>query len=270
MAAGEVPPGEPAAPRGPLPDWRQGDCVVGPQWLAYRVDGDPDLLEDEVPGFVVISQSCDIERSVDDCRFVEVAPLVAMDPDFVHRVKQELHVRHAFVPGVAARGLVADLSRSMSVDKTVVVGWVRTPGCSSDEERIAFARALARKHSRFAFPDDFNRLVRRLVDRIEEKHDRPQSLEGRALRALRWILVRAAPRWDAEEVELTFFFVVRDGDTTFEGQAWESLRDKWIALVPATGRYRTVRGDVGTMEYFTMRNFVESPTLDLDRLSGTP
>ena len=60
-----------------LGEWRQGDCVLGEHWFAHRLDvsfsvtdsglnaaqGGVDLAEQEVPGFVVVTQTCDIVRS---------------------------------------------------------------------------------------------------------------------------------------------------------------------------------------------------------------
>lgn len=99
--------------------------------------------------------------------------------------------RHA--SALREQRLVADLDRVMTVEKSVVFSWQRTVGCPLDEDARNFARALARKRARFAFPNDFNRLVDPLSQRLKEKHDR-RSPEGGALRALREIRVVVTPR----------------------------------------------------------------------------
>jgi hypothetical protein len=60
-----------------LKEWSQGDCVLGEQWFVHRFNAqcpltdisrdalsdDSDLVESEVLGFAVVTQTCDIVRS---------------------------------------------------------------------------------------------------------------------------------------------------------------------------------------------------------------
>lgn len=118
-----------------------------------------------------------------------------------------------------------------------------------------------------AFPDDFVRLVSQLTRRMSKKHD-AQSEEGRALRALREIRVRAEPSWWASEVSLLFQFVRGDSDETFAGPTWDHYLDLWLNRVQPGGRFRQVDGVVHTLDDLTARDYVESDPLDLDRLSS--
>ena len=155
----------------------------------------------------------------------------------------------------------------MTVEKAVLADWERVPGCDTDEDVRRFASCLARKRVRFAYPDDFTALATLLQRRLQEKHAK-QSDEGRGLRALREIRVRAAPSWDAAEVEVLFWFI-RDGDhPDFEGKSWDELLDLWLKLVPDTGRFKPVDGVVTTLDDLTARDYVESDPLDLDHLSN--
>jgi hypothetical protein len=57
--------------------WRQGDCALGPHWFAFRFDPSQpltaaaqraandgvDLVEEEVAGIVVVTQTGDIVRA---------------------------------------------------------------------------------------------------------------------------------------------------------------------------------------------------------------
>lgn len=70
-----------------LASWRQGDCVLGGHWFLGRADParpltdqsrercDPETgnYEGEVPGFAVLTQTCDLVRRCDQRPFVEVA-----------------------------------------------------------------------------------------------------------------------------------------------------------------------------------------------------
>jgi hypothetical protein len=254
---------------GVIATWRQGDCALGDHWFVHRTVPDEsgvDLHETSVPGFVVLTQTCDVVRSARDRDVLEVSPLVVVDAEHLRTIEKGYRPRYAYVPAVAARGLVADLDRVMTLDKRVVAGWPRVPGCTTEHEARSFAMAIGRKRTRFAFPDDFNPFAKRLQSRVLEKHGRG-SPEGRALRALREIRVQAAPSWVDEHVSLLFWFIRDAMDEAFEGTNWSSLLEKWLALVPPSGRYGEVDGQVTSLERLTADEYVHSDNLDLDHLS---
>ena len=74
---------------------------------------------------------------------------------WVEEIRRLKRPAFAYVPITAGDHLVADLDRTMTIEKALVAGWARTPGWETDDELRDFASALARKRSRFAFPDDF-------------------------------------------------------------------------------------------------------------------
>jgi hypothetical protein len=214
-----------------LAEWRQGDLALGEQWFTHiaepafaltpesaRADdgwcrywrrwrrGRMPAITSEVGGLVLVTQTCDVVRSCVERPFVEAAPLVEVSEDVLREIERGRRPAYAAIPVVSDQRLVADIDRVMTVEKSVVAIWERTPGYTTDEEVRTFARALARKRARFAFPDDFTRLARKLQDRLHRKHDK-DSEEGRALRALREIRVRAAPSWDADQVKIIFWFI---------------------------------------------------------------
>jgi hypothetical protein len=110
-------------------EWRQGDCVLGEHSFIYRTQlATPltapspsraaegvDIAESEVLGFMVVTQTCDVARSCSDRPYVEVCPLVEVDPPFRRDIAAGRRPRYAFIPALAARGLVADLDRVMTV-----------------------------------------------------------------------------------------------------------------------------------------------------------
>lgn len=214
-----------------LASWRQGDFVLGEHWFLFRTDAkrpltsdaaiaagmDGDVVEVEVCGFVIITQTCDIVRRCGGRPFVEVCPLVKVDDTTFHEVEFGRRPNYAFVPGAAQQQLVADLDRVMTIEKSVVAGWVRVEGCTTDADTRRLSRALARKRARMAFPDDFVAAASKLTSRLSSKHDK-DSDEGRALRSLREIRVQASPSWDADRIELMFFFIRNEDDPTIEQQ----------------------------------------------------
>lgn len=247
-----------------LANWRQGDCVLeGELWFARRT-ADATLEEEEVPGLVVLSQSCDVVRRYKDRPNVAVSPLAQVDDSELLRIAKGYRPQFVAIPGVAARKLVADLDRVMTVDKQIVAAWPRTQGCSNDAEVRSFARAVARKHSRFAFPDDFNRFMGDLQNRIKDKHGR-QSDEGDSLRALSEIRVRAAPSWDAQEVELMFWFIAYAENAPDLRRS--GILKVWEARIAPSGRFKRVLSQITTHEELTAQDYLESDQLDLDHLS---
>ena len=154
----------------------------------------------------------------------------------------------------------------MTVEKAVIAGWTRVEGVQNESDARRFQFALTRNRARAAFPDDFVRLISELTRRISAKHD-AESDEGRALRALREIRIRAEPSWSAEEIRIMFWFIHDDGSPLFEGKGWNTYREQWLRRVPTAGRFHSIDGAVQTLDDLTAREYVESDPLDLDHLS---
>lgn len=263
-----------------LREWRQGDLALEESWFVHVGDGAAPLtaapaeaaggaqaLTSEVLGLVLLTQTCDIVRSCVTRPYVEVAPLVRVSEDDLHQVKRGRRPAHATLPALEKDLLVVDLDRVMTVEKSIVASWRRTPGFTRDADGRAFAQALARKRVRFAFPDDFTSLAKKLQARLGDKHDKDTD-EGRGLRALREIRVCASPSWDAPSTEIFFWFIRDDADATFEGKSWADLLKDWLKLVPATGRFKALDGQVATLQEMTAEDYVDSDPLDLDHLSS--
>lgn len=264
-----------------LSEWSQGDCNIGEDcWFVTRFDphrpltpaaedvaAETDLAESAVSGFVVVTQTCDLVRSCAERPFLEISPLVSVDAAQLAEIKRLKRPQYAYIAGVADLFLVADLDRVMTVEKAVVTAWERIPGCQSDADIRSLAEALARKRSRFAFPDDFNRFAQKLQKRMQDKHEKPTD-EGDALRALREIRVSATPAWDADTIELIFWFIRAETDDRFKGEEWHKLLDIWLQLLPNSGRFSSVYGFVKSLEDMTAKEYTQSDRLDLDRLSS--
>lgn len=265
-----------------LKDWCQGDCVLGEQWFVYRFNPqcplttdsadvaqeEVDLTESKVKGFTVITQTCDIVRSCADRPFIEVAPLVEVEEQRLYEIQRGKRPQYAYISGIAEHKLAADLDRVMTVEKAVVSKWQRIPGCQNDQDIRALQQALARKRTRFAFPDDFTQFANKLQRRMQDKHDKKESPEGSALRALREIRVRAEPSWDESEVHLMFWFIRHEQQNQFQGIDWDLFLEQWLKLIPKSGRFKRVEGLVVSLEDMTAKDYVESDPLDLDHLSS--
>lgn len=264
-----------------LQEWRQGDLALDESWFVHVGDGaapltaaaaeagqGPQALTSEVFGLVVLTQTCDIVRNCVERPYVEVAPLVRVSEEDLHQVKRGRRPALATLPAIENQKLVADLDRVMTIEKSILASWRRTPGFTHDADGRAFAQALARKRVRFAFPDDFGKLTKKLQERLTGKHDKNTD-EGSALRALHEIRVSAAPSWDADAVEVFFWFIRQDSDATFGGKNWAEFLSSWLKLVPAAGRFSRIDGQVATLHDMTANDYIESDPLDLDHLSAS-
>ena len=272
-----------------LTAWRQGDIALGKDLFfvqladlarpltreaaeTAKVRGSEEPAPDigavfsEVAGFVILTQTCDVVRGSAERPYLDVAPLVPVSAERLEEVRGLRRPAFAFVPAAASHNLVADLDRVMTVEKSVVATWPRTPGWTDDEEIRAFAEALARKAARFAFPDDFVEDLGGLKDRLTRRHSK-QHAEGAHLRAVREIRVRAAPAWDAPLVKIAFWFI-KDGEPEGHKSAWQSWLDDWTGLFNQTRRFRLEAAHVCRLEDITARDYLESDRLDFDQLSA--
>jgi hypothetical protein len=240
-------------------------------WFVHRIAprsaDEADLRETAVAGLVIVTQSCDVVRASDKRPFVEISPLVELTQDDFELAARGRRPQYGVVPALADKRLVADLDRTMTVEKSVVVTWERVAGCRTDSESRAFAGALARKRERFAFPDDFNSLAEKLRARIQYKHDK-QSDDGRGLRDLREIRVQATPTWNAQSVDLFFWFIRQDAGPTETQMPGPDFLKKWLSLVVPNGRFTSVAGQVVDLKDMTAQDYVDSDRLDLDYLSA--
>ena len=224
---------------------------------------------DSVEGIVMLTQTCEIVRCCLERPFVEIAPLIKLKGDEVEEVRRLKRPRYAYIPSVADKCYVADLDRPCTVEKVIVAGWNRKSGWQDDDEFRNFSKTLTRKRSRFAFPDDFVTAAQKLQSHLKQKHNR-QSKEGKYLRALREIRVRAAPSWDSDQVELTWYFI-RNDETADELDQWDFYIEKWLKKFEQGSRFRIEEDYDEFVSYrlndLTAEEYVESSHLDLDQLS---
>lgn len=262
-----------------LDDWQQGDCVLGEFWFAWRFcdtmsitrsakltaesDTDGDIVEEQVEGLAIVTQTCDVVRPFQQRPFLEVCPLVSVDD--VRSVECGKRPRFAYLRGLQEKGLVVDLDRVMVIEKPFFLQHQLVRGCMTDEDVRHFSDALKRKRSRFAFPDDFVALVKPLFDRLSNKYKKSSS-EGEALRQLREIRVQASPSWGDEQVELFFHFIQKDDGLPGDLAPHEQL-EAWLALIQPNRRFTSVEGKVAYLDDLTAAEYVYSDRLDFDSLT---
>jgi len=271
-------------------EWRQGDATLDVGTFVVHlankrapltdeardavargdVDADEDVFEvlSPVEGLVVVSQSCDIVRECSRSECVEVSPLIFIEDDRIFDdIRKRRRTRYAYLPGLADRKLVADLERTMTVEKAVVAGWSRVAGCTTDRERVTFAEALARKRQRFAFPDEFNNGLSRFKDRLKRAEGR-KSPVGDLLAALDEIRVQASPEWGAAKVSVFFWFLA-ERERIADFDAARGIVQDWMGTVSWPERFALADPAFAVVEPqdMTVEQYQVSHALDYDDIS---
>ncbi|MCY4663144.1 MAG: hypothetical protein OXC00_00605 [Acidimicrobiaceae bacterium] len=199
-----------------LSEYRQGDVVSLQRqvWLAHgdlpttghsrdhAVRGALSSVHEAAPnGQVILTQTCDlVPRAGRDRPFVALAPLVRLEEANATLARRGRMPRYAHVPAFEDGSCFADLDRITTVETGLLLLQNRKPGLSNDAERMSFARALARKFDRYAFPDDLHRSLSKWRTHVVSRHDRESSSEGSLYRSAVGVRVSADPVWDADRI----------------------------------------------------------------------
>ncbi|MGH6815747.1 MAG: hypothetical protein ACREC6_08585, partial [Hyphomicrobiaceae bacterium] len=230
-------------------------------------EGDPrDFLsvDSVVPGFVVLTQTCDLARESRQRPFAELAPLRKVSEDELRQVIRCERPTYAYIPVLADRRLVADLNGAITVEKAVLASITREPGMLTDADTDAFQKALARNRSRFAFPTPFNEAMIDFQRRIIRRAGR-NSPEGRHVDALSEIRVTATPSWRDERATITLWLIKKEDPPE---QDWTRWISEWENLIDQTRGYMLDGPPrVRFLEDMNAREYLESQHLDLDHLS---
>lgn len=266
-----------------LNTWQQGDILLGvnipfvcfghadlPVSEASRAtaageDALLDVLTDEI-GFAILSQTCDIVRSVEKRPYIELCPVVEVSPETMKDVLSGRTPRFAPLPAISEKRLVADLDRVMVVEKPVLGGLpaqARVRGCPTDAEIRRFAEAVARKHSRFAFPDDFNAGMRRVAACINQKHGKKSPLGG-FLQTVHDVRA-ACSNWNAAKPDVVLLFVFETA-AEIPVDADKHI-DDLLSRFTVTGGFTRPRGQAVSYDTMSAARYRATDQLDFERLS---
>lgn len=304
-------------------DWRQGDVVSSDallfMWVADRnqpltsaatesaaADGGEEhdvLVTVRHEAIVVLTQTCDLVRSCSQRPFVQLAPLVRL-PLVDARGARRGHIpRYAHIPQ-SGEDAFADLDLVMTVEKARIADIPRQPGMADDAERRTFARAVARKFERFAFPDAFSVSLGPFTERVRRRHDRPESAEGAAFQQVRQVRAET-PDWEVDNVDVNLIFILAPGELADQARPsdqderwhdrhnrqpppaeiaarlnqcapgtpearwlWELLTDAWVDSCRVQPPVASLTAEVIPADEMTVQRYWSSVELDLDYLSN--
>jgi hypothetical protein len=249
-----------------LDEWRQGDLALTPLELTVlMVDADGTFWKpiDAPHGVAILSQSCDIIKEVEQRPYIQVAGLVPANDGEIARAANRETPSRIYLECLLDSGLLIDLDMTATVHKTVVATWPRSAGCETDAERRRVAAGLARHRHRFAFPDDFNKMIKPLRKWIESKRS-SASPQGNFVKAIREIRVRC-DNW-AEPSELVFLAIVDHLPEKGELEQWKEAA-KFLEKKVANDTYPDGELQIVTYDNISARDYLESDRLDWEGLS---
>lgn len=265
--------------------WQQGDVLLDVKDLRFLYwadlsnpitpaavqaqegsEGGLDGIAEDVAGFVVVSQTCDLQRDVAKRPYVELAVLVAVDAIQHKEIEKLQQPRYVAIPGVSDARLVADLDRIMTVEWSALKNLRVKSGFSDNRERRIFARALARKRGRAALPNDFVAGFSPVAKHLTKVAKKP-GVETTHIDAVTELRVRAEPDWTAEKPNVTVY-VIKEREKTGVNYDWPTTLEKWEKLFNNTGAF----GDVSFMGVYlnqlTAAEYVDSEVIDTDAMSA--
>ncbi|WP_432753356.1 hypothetical protein ACE1OA_24060 [Streptomyces sp. JL2001] len=263
------------------------------------VDGQPPelaILDSTEPGgYAIVSQTCDVVRHVSAQPFVQLCPVRTIPAGQIRQIQKYESTQFVWLPQLG-EDQAADLTRTFTVEKSILVGQEPIHGVETDEQIRNFAAVVARRFGRFAFPDDLHDSLVRFRSKIVSKHAK-ESDEGSALRKIHQIRAQALPNWGAESIEVVLHFILEpdvlpeveawpEGDPNLpsvsiveaarnvanssgaEGaEAWMALVHAWVSLCEPTGAIKSISAQVTTTELFSMEDMRRTEQLDMDYLS---
>ena len=200
--------------------------------------------------------------------FVELCVLVRIEDEIqLLEIQKGRLSRYAYLPGLADKHLVADLDRTVTAEKAVLASWSRIEGCATDQERVTFAAALARKRHRFAFPNGFNTGLRKFRDNIKDKHGK-DSPEGRFVDAIKEIRVQPDTDWDANAVKVFFWFLLYPDAVTDFSTAVANT-EKWMGRIKFENVFSLQDPAFSVLEPkdMTVEDYLTSFPIDYDDVS---
>lgn len=257
-----------------LSEWRQGDYSL--EWAHFPVvsDTSEDGVEvsfEEVVGWVVATQTCDVVNFGHNKDYVMVCPIIVADDRLLRDVVNGVTPSAAILELRVDAHHVIDLGRAASIHKRVLASLPRKDGFSSDLSRSVFQQSLERRFGRFAFPDWLSTgPLRQLRDRAREKHKTGGPL-GDVYKAVDEFRVRGNPDLESNGSAIGFIAVVdaeKEKKTTRK-----AIRDEFDALSkkfvwPESYIKEDEFFTVMTLDEMTARQLKESHSVDLDFISS--
>lgn len=159
---------------------------------------------------VLLTQTCDLQRTSRDSYFCQVARVVRRDENFAKQAA------HGYRPGWVdlpwhSSTSVANLAEITTFERSLLVGTTSVARPAGAKARLHFGEMVSRHFARFAFPDHVSDAMDPLMDHINDKFDK-KSPEGVCAATVGTIRLEANPDFDASCPDLRVIFVLKSED----------------------------------------------------------
>jgi hypothetical protein len=162
------------------------------------------------PRVVLLTQTCDLQRTATGQLFAIVAVVEERDPTDASRAWRGNLPRLAGLPWLSPTA-VADLSNVTTIERSLLIGTQRiaTPDA---HQRAQFSEILGRFYHRPAIPDQVIKALEPLQTKAKDKHDSPESAVGRRFNDLYEIRILLEPDVDDPCPDVTLLFLLEKTD----------------------------------------------------------
>lgn len=168
------------------------------------------IVPHPVDHVVLLTQTCDLQRTTPEEHRCLVAPMVDMPEQFAHEALRGRRPGYAALPWISLTA-VADLSRATTVERSVLVGAASQGAPRTTDERLHFAETLSRFLARPALPDAVNDVLLPFVKRIRDRYGK-QSAEGRCTQKVAELRLEATPDLDHAAPALNVLMLLDEDD----------------------------------------------------------
>lgn len=206
----------------------QGEVLAAPDACVVIADSRWPLDErsakesaDAAPGLIVVphavdlvvllTQTCDLQQTTPESYLCQVAPVIERaDPGFVRQVERGRRPGWVALPWHDELS-IGDLSRITTVERNVVANAARRGHPRTPTERLNFAESVSRHLTRVALPESIVTVLRPVLERMKDRHDR-NSPEGRCINRLASIRLEVFPDIDTDNPDIRILFVLESND----------------------------------------------------------
>lgn len=168
------------------------------------------VVPEAVDVVVLLTQTCDLQRTTAEERHCQVAPVLDRGPTFARETSRGRRPGWVALPWYMTTA-VAELSRITTLERSVIVGVKSLGRPTTPREQLHFAEAASRHFTRPALPDDVVTVLRPFLERMQERHDRDSS-EGRCIEKIATLRLEAIPDLGAPTSHLTILLVLDTED----------------------------------------------------------
>ena len=139
--------------------------------MATSEGGDLAVVPAPSESVVLLTQTCDLQRTTPESRFCQVAPVTNGSPAFARQVHRGYWPGWVDLPWHWPTS-VADLFQITTLERSVLVGVASRGRPGTPWQRAHVAERVGRHFSRAALPDAVSAALRPFVDRIKKKYDK--------------------------------------------------------------------------------------------------